>query len=44
MAGENLAASLGLPLEVKFQDLKKFEKMAKKNFASNKYVSISPRE
>lgn len=32
------------PLEVKYQDLKDFEKLAKKNFSGNKYPSISPRE
>ena len=32
------------PLEVKFQDLKQFDKLAKKNFSGNKYPTISPRE
>ena len=42
-AAQNMAGTF-VPLEVKFQDLKQFEKIAKKKFANNKYVSISPRE
>ena len=41
------AANLGgmfAPLEVKYQDLKAFDKIAKKNFSGQKYPTISPRE
>ena len=42
-AAENMAGMF-VPLEVKFQDLTQFDKMAKKNFSGNKYPTISPRE
>ena len=39
-----MSGMFGLPLEVKYQDLKEFDKLAKKNFSGNKYPTISPRE
>ena len=43
-AAANMGGMFGLPLEVKYQDLKEFDKLAKKNFSGNKYPTISPRE
>ena len=43
-AAAEMGGMLAPPLEVKFQDLKQFEKIAKKKYANSKYVSISPRE
>ena len=43
-AAEGLGGMFGVPLEVKYQDLRQFEKLAKKNFSGNKYPTISPRE
>ena len=42
-AAENLGGMFA-PLEVKYQDLRAFDKIAKKNFSGNKYPTISPRE
>ena len=42
-AANNLGGMFA-PLEVKYQDLKAFDKIAKKAFSGNKYPTISPRE